>query len=256
MRPVSAAKLVTMSIPKPEYLVGRWLVSNTVNMVFGSPGVGKTFFSLSLAGSVASGRPFLKWRTASPRPVLYIDGEMGAHEIQSRIKDLHISDKSLLFAISDLEDEGVPDLSTQGGRNQYSSLVDETRAGLVVFDNLSCLCRSAGDENSAESWAEIQAWANELKRRTTVLFVHHSGKAKQGKDGARYVPTQRGTSRREDNMRSIVQLLKPPFAGDEGCSYEVFFRKSSFAFGNEIAPIRVDRQGDDWTWTPIHNVVE
>ncbi len=71
---------------------------------------------------------------------------------------------------------------------------------LVIVDNLSSLVRS-GKENEAESWIPIQEWALSLKRKgVSVLFIHHSSRS----------GTQRGTSRREDLLDTLISLRRLP----------------------------------------------
>lgn len=227
MKAISADKLLDLKLPERDYIMAPWLVAGTQNLVYGAPGVGKTFFCLPLAAAAATGASFLRWKAGRPRKVLYIDGEMGAAEIQKRLKQLRISDCKLLFTVSDLNDYGLPDLASPDGQEEYERLIDQTGAELIIFDNLSCLCRSAADENSAESWLSIQNWGGRLRNKVTILYVHHAGKAGQ----------QRGTSKREDNMRSIIRLAKPPLSGTK-CDFEVHFQKSSFAFGLDVEPFR------------------
>ena len=92
-----------------------------------------------------------------------------------------------------------------------------TGFSLIVLDNLSTLCRG-GVENEAESWSVVQDWMLSLRRRgISVLFVHHAGKG----------GTQRGTSRREDVMDSILRLQHPnDYAAADGARFEVHYEKA------------------------------
>lgn len=70
---------------------------------------------------------------------------------------------------------------------------------VIFVDNISTLARSSR-ENEAESWLPVQEWALEQRRAgRSVVFVHHAGKG-----GA-----QRGTSRREDVLDSVIALRRP-----------------------------------------------
>jgi transcriptional regulator of acetoin/glycerol metabolism len=94
-----------------------------------------------------------------------------------------------------------------------------------VLDNLSSLCRS-GKENEAESWLEVQTWA--LRHRSagrSVLFIHHSGKGGQ----------QRGTSRREDVLDTVIQLRNPAdYEMSEGARFEIVFEKARGLCGDAV----------------------
>jgi hypothetical protein len=70
---------------------------------------------------------------------------------------------------------------------------------LIVLDNLSTLVRS-GRENESESWLPVQEWALQLRKRgKSILFVHHAGKTGQ----------QRGTSKKEDVLDTVISLKRP-----------------------------------------------
>lgn len=98
---------------------------------------------------------------------------------------------------------------------------------LIVVDNISTL--TSAKENEADGWTPIQAWA--LRQRAvgrSVLFVHHSGKG-----GA-----QRGTSRREDVLDTVIALRRPvDYQPDKGAVFEVHFEKARGIHGEDVKPI-------------------
>ena len=78
----------------------------------------------------------------------------------------------------------------------------------------------------------------------SVLIVHHTGKS--GK--------QRGTSKREDVLDTVIQL-KPISEESEhlGASFEIHFEKTRGFFGDETLPIVATFSDDKinhplWTW--------
>jgi putative DNA primase/helicase len=103
-------------------------------------------------------------------------------------------------------------------------------AELLILDNLSCLCRS-GVENEAESWIPVAEFALRLRRSgVSVLFVHHSGKS-----GA-----QRGTSKREDLLDSVIALKRPEdYSAEEGLRVQVVYEKARGFFGNDATPFEL-----------------
>ena len=101
---------------------------------------------------------------------------------------------------------------------------------LIVMDNISTLIRS-GKENEGESWLPVQEWALRLRSRgKTVLFIHHSGKGGQ----------QRGTSRREDVLDTVIALKKPAdYKQQDGAHFEVHFEKNRGLYGDDVKPFEV-----------------
>ena len=72
-------------LPAREEILSPWLLTQSLNMIHSWRGVGKTHAALAIAYAVASGGTFLTWSATKPRKVLYIDGEMPATALQSRL---------------------------------------------------------------------------------------------------------------------------------------------------------------------------
>ena len=119
----------------------------------------------------------------------------------------------------------VPDLATQAGQRMLDPLLDG--ADLLVIDNVSTLCWT-GSDNSAGSWTSVQEWILRLRKRgLAVLLVHHSGKSGE----------QRGTSRREDVLDTVIGLRRPEdYEPQQGARFEVHVEKSRAHFGDAGRP--------------------
>lgn len=221
IEPITAAELLSMDLPPRETLLAPWLPQQGAALLYAARGVGKTFLGLSIAYAVASGGTVLRWQATQARRVLYVDGEMPLATLQERLSGIiagakHAPPAPDYFRLlpQDHYRDGLPDLASPEGRalvERYSEGVD-----LVVFDNLSSLARAA--ENEADAWQPMQDLVLSLRRRdTSTLLVHHAGK---GGD-------QRGTSRREDIMDTVVSLRRPDgYEVGEGARFEVNFTKS------------------------------
>ena len=150
----------------------------------------------------------------------------------------------------DAQEFGIPDLSRTDGQERINKLItDETK--LIVMDNLSSLTRT-GKENEGESWLPVQEWALRLRSMgKTVLFVHHSGKSGQ----------QRGTSRREDVMDTVISLKKPvDYKQQDGACFEIHFEKNRGLYGDDVKPFEArltSNSSDDgtkthkWSWKSL-----
>jgi hypothetical protein len=161
--PIGLEDFLTRPFPPREMVCAPWLPVAGLAMLYAPRGVGKTHVALGLAHAVASGGRFLKWHAPKPRRVLVIDGEMPAITLQDRLLAISQgstlkppSDDYLRILASDLERNGLPDLSSVDGQQRYDAIIGE--ADLIIVDNISTLCRS-GRENDAESWLPVQSWA-------------------------------------------------------------------------------------------------
>src|SRR5688572_16115247 len=85
---VSAGELLGMEIPPREELIEGLLFTRSLAMVFASRGTGKTYLTLSMANSIASGKDFLCWKVPKARRCLYVDGELPAADLQERVKQI------------------------------------------------------------------------------------------------------------------------------------------------------------------------
>ena len=134
----------------------------------------------------------------------------------------------------------MPDLANPTAQQLYRDVIAD--ADLVLVDNLSTLCRSL-KENDADSWTPVQVWALSLRRAgKSALFVHHAGKA-----GA-----QRGTSRKEDVLDTVIALRRPPdYLPEQGARFEVHFEKSRGYHGPDAEPFETRLIGQQWAINPI-----
>ncbi|MGY4396859.1 hypothetical protein ACVWZA_002044 [Sphingomonas sp. UYAg733] len=247
---LSLGEFLQMDFPRREMLLAPWLPAKGLAMVFAPRGVGKTHFALGVAHAIATGGRFLRWQAPAARPVLLLDGEMPAVALQERLARITENDQSggmadggLRVLASDLCPFGIPDLSTPVGQRQIEPVIRD--AELIVVDNLSTICRS-GRENEAESWASVQNWALAQRRAgRSVLFVHHAGKGGE----------QRGTSRREDVMDSVVRLSRPDdYLATDGARFVVTFTKNRGFTGADAAPFEAGFSDNQWTMRDIADI--
>jgi RecA-family ATPase len=200
--------------PSPELLLSPWLPRIGISMIFGPAGVGKTYFSLACALTVAEVGPSRipgMERKRSAR-VLYVDAEMHPADMVRRFAKLNHAQKTTTegrFAILTHAKfrDGVPDLGVEDGpgRKLIEDEMQEHEADVLWLDNKSTLLQS-GEANSEDSITSFTQWLLNFRRANkSVVLVHHSGKGQVDKDGNLRV-TQRGSSKLTDNMDSVLRL--------------------------------------------------
>jgi hypothetical protein len=231
---------------KPEELIlAPWLPTQGLGMIHARPGVGKTFLAIGIAFAVAAGGKFLKWEAPQARSVLYIDGEMAGDDIKKRYEKIVVEhgfalpSKLLEIITPDINEDILPDIGTVAGQKLIESqLTDETE--LLILDNISCLQRT-GEENPAEGWAVMQEWLLRLKSMgRAVLLIHHSGKG----------GSQRGTSKREDFLNTILVLKRnPTYEFEEGARFEVHYEKARSVYGVAARPFEAKLDIVEGVWT-------
>lgn len=229
-------EFLSMSIPERGLLLSPVLPVQGIGILYAPRGIGKTFVALSVAVAVASGGAVFDWRAPTPKRTLYVDGEMPATAMQSRLAALitgmavppHAL-KNLTLITPDLQPCPMPDLSTMSGQLALEPYLKDV--DMVVLDNIATLCRT-GKENEAQSWQVMQSWLLDLRRRgITVLLIHHAGKSGD----------QRGTSAREDIMDTVISLRRPrEYSMAEGARFEVHLTKARSVLGDDAKPFEAN----------------
>lgn len=246
---IEAADFIHLEIPPRENILTPWLPRQGLAMIYAPRGVGKTFIALGIAHAVVTGKSFLKWRAPKPRGVLYLDGEMPASLMQERLKMIFHGgslETSVPFRLltPDMQKAAMPDLTRQEDQAQLDTLLNDIE--LIIVDNISTLCRN-GKENDADAWIPVQEWALRMRASgKSVLFIHHAGKG----------GSQRGTSKREDVLDTVVALQQPDdYDAKEGASFEIHFKKARGFCGEEAesfkARLHVYEDGMQWEMAPI-----
>lgn len=156
-------------------------VLSGMTVLWGRPGLGKSFVAVSMAASIASGRPWIGRKT-NPGRVVYVAGEGGGEAVDRRFRTALAQ-----WTVDAVEDPAPIDIVTPGvtftDKGQCRELIDKidelsaVAPSLIVVDTLSrCF---EGDENKQEF---MGAFVNNLDRikahyKCCVLIIHHESDA-------------------------------------------------------------------------------
>lgn len=253
LRAISAPDFLELTFPPREDILGQVIQKQSLVLLHAERGTGKTHVSLGIAYAVSTGGEFLGWIAPKPRGVLLVDGEMPGVTLQERLKTVtsympEFANPRLRIITPDIQTIPMPDLASKHGQALIEREITADTE-LIIFDNLSCLVHS-GRENEAESWQSIQEFALRLRARgIAVVFIHHSGK-----NG-----TQRGTSRREDILDTVIKLRRPDdYDQTQGAIFEVHFEKSRNLHGDAVSPFTARYTPEDpdspWKITSIRRI--
>jgi putative DNA primase/helicase len=229
-QPLGLNDFLALDVPPREMLLAPIIPERSLSMVYAPRGLGKSWFALSLGVAVASGASFLRWQAPQARRVLLVDGEMPLSELQKRLgalsvgRGLAVANDNFKILAADATEKGIDIGSLEGQLALEPHLKD---VDLLILDNLSTLSAS-GSESAGEAWLPLQNWLLKLRRQgVAVLLVHHAGV--NGK--------QRGTSRREDSLDTVIALRHPTdYIPIQGARFEVRFEKLRGVFGEAAQP--------------------
>ncbi len=218
LKPIGLSEFLRLEIPAREMLLNPILPQRSLSMLYAPRGLGKSWLALSIGLTVASGSRLLRWSAPRKRRVLYVDGEMPLVALQERLQAISaaasdIANDGFQLLAADYVETGI-NLSGEEGQQSVEALLPDT--DLLILDNLSTLC-SGRSENASDAWLPMQQWLLRLRRKgLAVLLVHHAGN--NGR--------QRGTSRREDALDTVIALRRPAnYSPDQGCRFEIHFEK-------------------------------
>jgi len=213
----------TMELPVKKVILNPWIKEQSIILISGWRGVGKTWLALSLLDAITRAKPFGPWETINPVNCLYLDGEMAGGDIQDRYRELNpkAQQKYAFYLYSEYyaNREGVPpaNLLNPNWRKTMKEIMLEKKVKLWVVDNISSVTPGI-DENLKKDWDPINRWLIELRfAGISTILIHHTGKEGD----------QRGTSSREDNIDISILLKKPPnYLAEEGAKFDLIFSKT------------------------------
>jgi putative DNA primase/helicase len=216
-QPLGFSDFLNLDIPPRQMLLVPILPERSLAMLYAPRGLGKSWLGLSIGLAVATGQSLLRWSAPKPRRVLLVDGEMPMASLQERLRSLSfglgdIPNENFKILAADYVERGI-NLSSDEGQRSLESLLDDV--DLLILDNLSTLCTSS--ESASDAWLPMQNWLLKLRRRGIAVFlIHHAGN--NGR--------QRGTSRREDALDTVIALRQPEdYSPEQGARFEVHFEK-------------------------------
>lgn len=207
---ISATDLAALDIPEREELIQGVLHTQSLAMIFGPRGRGKTYIALSMANDIATATPFLAWKIPTQRRTLFVDGELPAADLKWRCQAIAGREPSsnLEFISSEFfyGQEKVPlTLNNEVHQKRFLLLLDALAGAgrkpeVIFFDNLSSMTYGS-DENSNTEQDSFLRYLIQLRHLGySVIFVHHAGRNGD----------QRGATRREDFLDLSLKLADPP----------------------------------------------
>lgn len=165
---------------EPDWLVDGLLERDTMGLVFGDPAAGKSFFTIDLGASVASGAEF-HGRATKAGPVIYIAGEGHGGLARRRMAwevQRGISLRGAPMFASAVAGNFLDDATTEAVVEAIRTTAEtEGQPVLIVIDTLARNF-GGGDENSTQDMNRFIAAIDRVRAQwpgCTALVVHHTG---------------------------------------------------------------------------------
>lgn len=200
-----------------QWLVEDIIPNESLIILYGHSGCGKTFIALDISLHIAHNKPWKKQSIVKKGIIIYCIGE-GIHGISNRIKAWHNYNNLPLDApfillpieaVSFAEPENIDKMisTIEQIKEEYDLPIS-----MIIIDTLSKA--SVGyDENSSKDMGQFLYNFDIIKKyfNTSIMFVHHSGKnSTRGMRGSSYLLGTVDTAIQVDNMNDtiLVQIEK------------------------------------------------
>lgn len=152
-----------------EWIVDRLIPKQSIILLHGRGGIGKTWLSLNLGDSVSKGTPFMGLATQK-LPVVFVDFENSLPVLVERVRKIGIED--VLFWHNSEEVLKPPRLD----RKDWELYKALPPGSLLIFDTLRA--SQGKDENDSRDMAFIISRLKELRDMGfTILLLHHTPKS-------------------------------------------------------------------------------
>jgi len=207
----AATELVARNIPPKLSLLGnRALTAGGFGILYGKPGLGKSWLAIELGLAIVRGEEWLGIPThAQGSRVGLVQLELPDDSMQSRLRLLNVGDHPMdgnLRIVCRPDLRGVVDLCRPG---EFDALRD-----WIIRDELKCLALDAfsrahtASENKAEEVNAVLAGVDALRHDTgcAVVLVHHERKSLAGGGSDDDMDALRGSSRFQSDPTLLVRI--------------------------------------------------
>lgn len=171
-------------LPPPDPVIVNVLDVGGKCMITASSKARKSFFTMQLAMSIASGIKFLKWEVVQ-RPTLFLNLEINKIHAQRRVQRMKNAIGLNSAAVSDMHLLNLRGKDFNVKDPRFVDYVQKYQFGAVFFDPLYKVLRD-GDENSAQDIKPYLAVFDAIAESTgaAVFYVHHCAKGTPGERAA------------------------------------------------------------------------
>ena len=265
-------QFVAKTYPPITYYMYPLISNECLGMIFALPGKGKTLFALELAWRCSQGLDFMDWKfnnMIKPPPVLYVEGEMSATQVQDRVSSMVERDRGLkdfdldnfyIAVLKEQPNESYQKLKTPEGRlnvqNSADMIYKKTGKKPIIFlDDVRFLMGNF-NEKEGQDWIDFVLWLATLRAKGySTYFLHHAVNTGEKASGSGY---------QDSNLDVNIKLSQPDensatdHSSDHFTQIQFEFKKMRENVIGQMTPfiMVVDRNKGSWSKFPVLNKTE
>jgi len=199
-----------VSPPKP--VIAGLLHEKEIAGLHGAPEVFKTIFTLQLAESLATGKPFLGvWQVPKARRVFFFETEMSPAALGSRLGKMYASEtppERIYFANEAQLKQFHRATDLQQKFSLLKDWLGEAKAEVLVLDTANPFFRGHQSPNDETTVGEFFDLVTDLPTKTK-LFVRHNRKPKVDDSEGDAAAKIRGSGQFADVPDLLLELTRP-----------------------------------------------
>ena len=272
LKTLTLNEFIDRNYPPITYYMYPIISNECLGMIFALPGKGKTLFALELAWRCSQGLDFMEWKfndMIKPPPVLYVEGEMSARQVQERVismvdRDRGIKDFDLdnfyMAVLKEQPNESYQKLKTPEGRLNVQVKADEIfkktgKKPIIFLDNVRFLMGNF-NEKEGQDWIDFVLWLATLRAKGySTYFLHHAVNTGEKASGSGY---------QDSNLDVNIKLSQPDensatdHSSDHFTQIQFEFKKMRENVIGQMTPfiMVVDRNKGSWSKFPVLNKTE
>ena len=152
-----------------EWVIDKLIPKESITLLHGRGGIGKTWVALIIADAVSKGMPFMGQSTVQS-PVVFIDFENSFPVLVERVKKIPAGDVLFWHNTNEVKPPKID--------SQEWDLYKKIPVGLLIYDTLRA--SQTKDENDSRQMAFVMSRLKELRDMGfTILLLHHTPKGNE-----------------------------------------------------------------------------